>query len=73
MPLLIIDVGKTLGFEADGQERILETSVMQKGDFIFKAWGQDLWAEIDALSHEEWPIIYFKVGGDSIKLKLGIA
>ena len=43
-----VDVGKTLGFEDDGQERILETSLMQKGDFI-KAQGQDPWAERAAL------------------------
>ena len=29
---------------ADDQERILETSVVQKVGFI-KAWGQDPWAE----------------------------
>jgi len=34
--------------EADGQERILETSLVQKGGFI-KAWGQDLWAERAAM------------------------
>ena len=28
------DVGKMLEFEADGQERILETSLVQKGGFI---------------------------------------
>jgi len=36
-----------LGFEADGQERILETSLVQKGDFI-KAQGQDQWIETAA-------------------------
>ena len=35
---------EVLGFEADGQERILQMSSVQKGVFI-KAWGQDLWAE----------------------------
>ena len=42
------DVGKTLGFDADGQEGILETSLVQKGGFI-KAQGQDPWAERVAL------------------------
>jgi len=41
----VLDVGKTLlGFEVDGQESILETSLVQKGGFI-KAQGQDPWAE----------------------------
>lgn len=39
-----IDVGKMLGLRADGQERLLKTSFVQKADFI-KAWGQDLWTE----------------------------
>ena len=34
-----------LSFEADGQERILEMSLVQKGGFI-KAQRQDLWAEM---------------------------
>ena len=34
------DGGETLGFEGHGQERILETSWVQRGGFI-KAWGQD--------------------------------
>ena len=42
------DVGEILGLEADSQERILETSLVQKGGFI-KARGQDLWAERAAL------------------------
>ena len=37
-----------LGFEANGQEKILEMSLVQKGGFI-KAWGQNLWAEKAAL------------------------
>jgi len=32
------DIGKTLGFKPEGQERILETSLVQKGGFI-KAQG----------------------------------
>ena len=36
------DAGNVLGLEADGQVRILETSLVQKGSFI-KAQGQDLW------------------------------
>ena len=32
------------GSGADGQERILEMSLVQKGDFI-KAQGQNLWAD----------------------------
>jgi len=46
--LNVADVGKTLGFEANSQERILETPLVQKGDFI-KAWGWDPWAERVAL------------------------
>ena len=38
------DVANMLGFEADGQERILGTSLVEKHGFI-KAWRQDLWAE----------------------------
>ena len=37
-----------LGSQADGQERILGTSLVQKGGFI-KAQGQDPWAERAAL------------------------
>ena len=37
---------------ADGQERNLETSLVQKGDFI-KAGGQDPWAGRAALGSEE--------------------
>ena len=44
----VTDVGKTLGFEADDQERILEMFLMQKDGFI-KAWGQDPWAERAAM------------------------
>ena len=33
-----------LGFEAYGQERIFEISLVEKGDCIL-AQGQDLWAE----------------------------
>ena len=38
--LLSNDVGKMLEFRANGQERNLEMSLVQKGGFI-KAWGQD--------------------------------
>ena len=37
-----------LGFGADGQERILETTLVQKGGFI-RAPRQDPWAERAAL------------------------
>ena len=37
-------VGKMLGFKADSQESILETSLVQKCGLI-KAQEQDLWAE----------------------------
>ena len=37
-----------LGFRANSEERILETSLVQKGGFI-KAQGHDLWAERAAL------------------------
>ena len=43
---IFTEIGKMLGF--DGQGRILEMSLVQKGDFI-KAWGQDPWAERAAL------------------------
>ena len=43
-----IDVGKTLGFEANGRERILEMSLVLKDGFI-KAQGQDPWTERAAL------------------------
>ena len=33
-----------VGYRVHSQERILQTSLMQKGGFI-KAWEQDLWAE----------------------------
>ena len=36
------DVGKMLWFEADNQERILETFLVQRSSFI-KAQGKDLW------------------------------
>ena len=39
---------RMLGFGADGQERIVEMSLVQKGDFM-KARGQDLWVERAAL------------------------
>lgn len=37
-----------LGFGASGHERILETSLVQKGGFL-KALGWDAWAERAAL------------------------
>ena len=40
-----------LGFEAKGQESILESSLVQKGGFI-KAQGQDLQAERAALGSQ---------------------
>lgn len=55
-------VGKTLGFKANSQERILEASLVQKGGFIRaqeKAWGQK---ELLPRGHEEWPIICPQVG-----------
>ena len=42
------DVGEMLGFEADGQKRIFETSWVQKGGFI-KGQGWDPWVERAAL------------------------
>ena len=55
------NVGKILGFRVNNQERMLETSLVQKGSFI-KAWGQDPWAERAAVGSEELCIIYFQVG-----------
>lgn len=48
------DVGMMLGFGDDGQERILETSLVQKGHFI-KAQGHDR-KEL-CWHYEEWLII----------------
>ena len=42
--MILPDIEKNVGFEANGQERILEMPLMQRSGFI-KAWGQDLWAE----------------------------
>lgn len=42
------DGGKILGFEAKGQERIPESSLVQNCSFT-KAQGQDPWAERAAL------------------------
>ena len=47
LPLVVSDVGM-LGFGADGQERILEISLVQKGGFI-KAQAKNPWAETAAL------------------------
>ena len=46
--VIINDGGKMLGFKTDGQERILEMSLVHKGEFI-KAQGQDPWVERAAL------------------------
>ena len=54
-------IGK-LGFRADGQERILGTSLMQKDVFI-KAWRQDSWAERATLESKEQLIAHFGAGG----------
>ena len=42
------DAGKTLGSGANGQEKMLETSLVHKGDFL-KAQKQDPWVERAAL------------------------
>ena len=55
------DTGKTLEFEANRQERILEMSLVQKGSFI-KAQGQDHEQKELHWGHEEWPLICFQVG-----------
>ena len=55
------DVGKILGFEANGPERILEMSLVQKGGFI-KARGWTGGQKELHQGHEEWPIIYFQGG-----------
>ena len=49
------------GLEVSGQERILETSSVQKGGFI-KARGQDLRQKELPWGCEEWLIIYFQAG-----------
>lgn len=64
---------RTLGFKPYGQERILETNLVQKVDFI-KAWGQDPWAE-----RAPKEFLYVKVDlqilgvGERIKLGLSFA
>lgn len=50
----LCDVGKTLGFKDDGQERILETLLVQKCGLI-KGQGKDLWAEELHLGHYVLP------------------
>ena len=51
-------------FGADSQERILERSLVQKGDFI-KA-GDKTHGQKELSQHcEEWFIIYFQVGRGS--------
>lgn len=42
------DIGKMLGFEVDSGERILQTSLVQKGGVII-GQGQDPWTERTAL------------------------
>lgn len=57
------DVGKTFGFEAKDQERMLETFLVQNGGFI-KARGQDLWAEKSCpgfMRSSQW--YTYKLGG----------
>lgn len=50
-----------LGFKADGQERILETSSLQKGGFM-KAQGQGPWQKELQWAHDEWLLLYFEAG-----------
>lgn len=57
----VVIVGRTLGFEAYGQERILEGSLVQKCDFI-KAWDRTPGQKELPWGHEEWRILYFQVG-----------
>ena len=50
-----------LGLEGNGQERILETSLVQKGGFI-KAQGRTRGQKELHWGHEEWPITDFQGG-----------
>ena len=50
-----------LGFIVDGQERVLEMSLVQKDSFI-KALGQDLLAKRIARGQKEWPVLYSQAG-----------
>ena len=56
-----IDGGKMLGFKADGQERILETSLVQKV-VLFKYRDRTFGQKGLHWGHEEWSIIYFQAG-----------
>lgn len=54
------DVGKMLGFEDNGQEKIIETSSMQKGSFI-KTQGQGPWVERAAVGW--WEVAFCILSG----------
>ena len=56
---------------ADGQERNLKTSLVQKGDFV-KAWGQDPWAGRAAPDPVERLLIYLGVGGGKVQGKFPV-
>ena len=51
-----------LGFRADSWERILQTSLVQKGGFI-KAWDRTLGQKELHWGCEEWLVIYLGFGG----------
>ena len=59
--LRMVDVGEMFGFEADGQERILEMSLVQKDGFI-KAQDRTHGQKELYRGREEWLIICFQVG-----------
>ena len=52
-----------LGSEADNQERILETSLVQKGNHeVLKHEDRTPGQKELHWGHKEWPVIYIQVG-----------
>lgn len=51
-----------LRFEAEDRERVLEKSLVQKGDFILKRGVKTPGQKDPASGLEDWLIIYFQVG-----------
>ena len=53
------------------KKEFLKMSLVQKGDFI-KTRGQDAWAGIAALDHEERLVLYYRVGGGKVQGKFPV-
>ena len=60
--IMVSDVGRTLEFEANSQERVLGMSLVQKGDFS-KARGQDRGQKELYGTIRNGPLYPFKLGG----------